>query len=214
MEAFIYKITNIVNGKTYVGFTSKSIERRFIEHKSDARKCANNMPLGRSIRKYGEENFIIEELERGDAKYLLSERETYWIDKIHPDYNVTMGGEGMLGYKHTPESIEKIRKVHIGRKESEKSKRSRAQKIKEGYSKQTYEEKIRNANTSLNSNTQRMECEVEGIKFRSINEMARWVNEKYGISINTAIRYYKEGIPFSHKKYNRKYYGRRGTKYL
>lgn len=52
----IYKVTNNFNGKIYVGQTCRSLETRLKEH------CRAETILGRSIRKYGKENFKIEEI--------------------------------------------------------------------------------------------------------------------------------------------------------
>jgi hypothetical protein len=92
----------------------------------------------------------------------------------------------------------------------------RAKKIKDGWDNQSNEKKIEIASNTLNCNTQRIEIEVEGIKFKSINEAARWAVDKYSIGRNTAIRYIKEGRSFSNKKqlnynYNGTY---KATKYL
>lgn len=96
---YIYKITNLVNGKMYVGQTSESIHQRWNEHKYDASysksKCYN-CALHRAIRKYGPENFNISLLEEVDNS-LLNEREMYWIKRCNSfksGYNMTLGGEG------------------------------------------------------------------------------------------------------------------------
>lgn len=95
--AFIYKITNDVNGKVYIGKTNYSIEKRFKEHCRDAiRERCEKRPLYSAMRKYGFEHFHIEQLEEvslDDA----SERERYWIEyykSFHNGYNATMGGDG------------------------------------------------------------------------------------------------------------------------
>ena len=70
---YIYKITNKINGKCYIGQTSDSIEHRWKEHIYDSnrknRDCYN-YPLYRAFRKYGTENFFIEEIEKCDLKNL------------------------------------------------------------------------------------------------------------------------------------------------
>lgn len=54
--AFIYKITNLVNGKVYIGKTEETIEKRFRQHLSESNKDrCKNRPLYRAIRKYGKE---------------------------------------------------------------------------------------------------------------------------------------------------------------
>lgn len=93
--AYIYQITNDVNGKIYIGKTEFSIEKRFKEHCADAFRDRNEKrPLYAAMRKYGIEHFHIELLEETDNP---NERETYWIEQKHSfkhGYNATMGGDG------------------------------------------------------------------------------------------------------------------------
>ena len=216
--AFIYKITNTLNEKFYIGFTCKKIPKlRFNEHLSTARtKKKNNQPIIRAIRKYGEENFSFDILLEGDDKFLLNVEEPRLIRELKPEYNITLGGEGTLGYKHTEKTKNIIKKIHTGKKESEEHKKWRIEKIKEGLSNISLNTKIEYAKNHLEKNTQKIEVEIEGIKFKSINEAARWAVDKYNIGRNTAIRYIKEGRSFSDKKilnhnYNGKY---KASKYL
>ena len=61
MTGFIYKITNDINQKVYIGKTTKSLEKRWQEHKQAAyRGRDKNRPLYNAIRKYGEQYFSIE----------------------------------------------------------------------------------------------------------------------------------------------------------
>jgi group I intron endonuclease len=216
--AFIYKITNNLNQKFYIGFTSqKNPKWRFNQHLSTARsKRKNNQPIIRAIRKYGEENFLFEVILEGDEKFLLDVKEPRLIEELKPKYNVTLGGEGILGYKHTEATKQIIGNLHSGRKESEDHKNWRSKRIKEGWKNVSLNKKIDYAKNYLEKNTQRIEIEIEGIKFKSMNEAARWAVDKYDIGRNTALRYIKEGRSFSNKKllnhnYNGKY---KGSKYL
>ena len=216
--AFIYKITNNINEKFYIGFTSqKNPKLRFNQHLSSARsKKSNNQPIIRAIKKYGEDNFSFEILLEGDEDFLLKKEEPRLIEELKPEYNATFGGEGVLGYKHTEKTKEIIKNLHIGKKESEEHKNWRSMRIREGWENVSLDEKVNYAKNYLEKNTQRIEIEVEGIKFKSINEAARWAVDKYSIGRNTAIRYIKEGRSFSNKKqlnysYNGTY---KATKYL
>ncbi len=97
MEVYgvIYKLTNNLNCKAYVGQTTRSIEVRFREHAvADSR-------IGNAIRKYGAENFSCEVVEECESRAELDEREIFWIahfDCKSPNgYNLTDGGEGGSG---------------------------------------------------------------------------------------------------------------------
>lgn len=93
--AYIYKITNDVNQKIYVGKTEFSIEKRFKEHCRDAFQGRNeHRPLYSAMQKYGIEHFHIELLEETDSP---EERERHWIEKLGSfkyGYNATLGGDG------------------------------------------------------------------------------------------------------------------------
>ena len=95
---YIYKITNSVNGKIYIGKTSSSIEERWKEHKRDSIKDSEkHRPLYRAMNKYGIENFSVEELEKCDTDKIACEREVYWIEyygSFKNGYNATKGGDG------------------------------------------------------------------------------------------------------------------------
>jgi group I intron endonuclease len=90
----IYQITNEVNGKFYIGKTTKTPEERFQKHLYESRYNRNGSYLYKSIRKYGEEHFTITILESQVDETNLDERERYWIRTLNPQYNLTKGGEG------------------------------------------------------------------------------------------------------------------------
>ena len=90
---FIYIIKNTINHHVYIGQTRRTIEIRWKEH---LRHCnqEKNQVLGRAMKKYGKNNFFIEQLEECEDS-LLDEREKYWIayfNSFHDGYNVTAGG--------------------------------------------------------------------------------------------------------------------------
>ena len=68
--AYIYKITNDINQKIYIGKTEFSIEKRFKEHCCDAfRKKNEKRLLYAAMRKYGIEHFYIELIEESEIDY-------------------------------------------------------------------------------------------------------------------------------------------------
>ena len=98
-EGYIYKITNLINGKMYIGQTTKTIEERFNHHKSDSMRPdrkGSTFPLYVAMRKYGIENFKIECIEKCHISQ-LDEKEIFWInsfDTYNNGYNATLGGCG------------------------------------------------------------------------------------------------------------------------
>ena len=74
--AFIYKITNLINNKIYVGKTTKTLEERFQTHLHDSKKeKLSHRPLYKDMKEYGAENFSIELLEEDNDN--PSEKEIY-----------------------------------------------------------------------------------------------------------------------------------------
>lgn len=100
MACGIYKMTNSINGKIYIGL-SINIETRMYNHYWSAFKTSAseyNSYLSRAIRKYGKENFSYEIIEECSISALPS-RERYWIEHYNSTdrnigYNVSSGGEG------------------------------------------------------------------------------------------------------------------------
>lgn len=89
---YIYKITNKLNEKKYVGQTKQQIEKRFLQH------FYEKAPLGQAMRECGIENFTIEIIERCETQKQLNEREKFWINALNTKqpygYNVRNGGGG------------------------------------------------------------------------------------------------------------------------
>jgi len=120
---YIYQITNTVNGKIYIGKTTKTIEERFQRHAYNA-NAKSQTYLHNAIRKYGTEAFTITELESGfNSEDDLNEAEIRYISELSPHYNMTAGGEGMSGFKPSSETRKKISEALKGKKFSEQTKR-------------------------------------------------------------------------------------------
>lgn len=91
---YIYKITNLINNKSYIGQTKNTIKIRMYKHYSKA-KQENITGIDAAIKKYGKENFIIEELCQCQNQD-LDELEKFYINKydtFNKGYNLTTGGQ-------------------------------------------------------------------------------------------------------------------------
>lgn len=122
----VYKITNKVTGKIYVGITNQGSGTRYRKHWYDAR-IGDPCPIHKSMAKYGEENFTLEIIDFAETYDELKEKEKFWIKELNSrdrnvGYNVTEGGDGTFGKMHSEETKEKIRQKAIGRKISEETK--------------------------------------------------------------------------------------------
>ena len=102
--AYIYCITNQINGKQYVGKTTESITKRFKEHCRDSKKeRCEKRPLYDAMNKYGIQNFIAEEIMQCEPDELDS-YERLFIEKLdtyHNGYNATRGGDGIILFDYT-----------------------------------------------------------------------------------------------------------------
>lgn len=94
---YIYKVTNNINGKIYIGQTRRTIEQRWKQHlyNSFHDVTTDKSLFHRAIKKYGADAFTIEQVEECDNEE-LNTRETYWINYFntrYDGYNLTFGGE-------------------------------------------------------------------------------------------------------------------------
>lgn len=112
----IYKSTNLVNGKCYIGLTTKSLDERKRQHIKDASTSRTGMVFHRAMRKYGFNNFLWEVVDSAETEVELKEKEIYWIafynSYVNADnsngYNSTFGGDGINGYKISEETRKKF----------------------------------------------------------------------------------------------------------
>lgn len=104
-EGYVYKITNLINGKIYIGVTKRNIKIRFNEHSTCVKRQPNRPSvIGLAIEKYGKENFKIEVLEKiefntnkklNDKLNILEKQYVKMFQSYKKDigYNRTMGGD-------------------------------------------------------------------------------------------------------------------------
>ncbi len=100
----IYKTTNLLNGKYYIGK----------DQKNNPEYLGSGMLLTKAIKKYGKENFKKEILEECVNKEELAKRERYWIERLDARnktiaYNIGEGGDGGDNFSGHPD-LEKIKK--------------------------------------------------------------------------------------------------------
>jgi group I intron endonuclease len=121
----IYRITNSINGKSYIGQTKNKLKYRWKDHCRNAEKDNNNY-FYNAIRKYGTECWTLETLEEVKDVNLLNEREIYWIEfynTFKDGYNLRSGG----GQRTTIR--EEIRKT-FGRSRTEEQKTHHSEMMK------------------------------------------------------------------------------------
>jgi len=112
--ALVYLARNTINGDEYVGATEKELNDRKYRHIWHSR----NVPLGkfhRALRKYGVENFEWSVVEHCADFFHALEVERRVIRERSPAYNLTDGGGGIKGYKHTENSRRKMSEAKKGK---------------------------------------------------------------------------------------------------
>jgi hypothetical protein len=103
----VYRWINKISGNTYVG-SSINISVRMYTYFSLRSLAKSNRPIDRALLKHGFSNFSLEILEYCNEDNVLK-REQYFIDLLKPEYNIVQTAGSTLGYKHTPESLAKMR---------------------------------------------------------------------------------------------------------
>ena len=167
----IYKITNKLDGKIYVGKTARTLEIRMKEHLRH-----NETYIERALKKYGIEAFEVSVIEECDSEEKLNEREMYWIallDCRYPNgYNMSEGSEGSLGHT-VPESMrQKLSAMRSGKKLSLENR----QNIGRGCKGKRHSEKTKAILSSVQKQKHAVIC-VESRKiFDSITAAAKSIN--------------------------------------
>jgi group I intron endonuclease len=167
--AYIYKISNDVNGKFYIGKTNgSSLVRRWKEHQRTALDKSYRHPLYDGIRHHGLESFSIETLEECDTQ-LLDTREKFWISKLRPPYNLTEGGEGGDTFTHKPEHMKEQtrKKLSLASKKRWSNRDYRqlmSRKAKEKAQDPEYIRKLSNAGKKLAQDSEYLKKVSDGVK--------------------------------------------------
>lgn len=124
----IYK-AEFKNGKIYIGKTTRLLKNRKRQHLTTLYK--ERVAFHNAIIKYGENSVKWSVIDIANNIDELNEKEAYWISHynsyIHAKnsngYNMTLGGEGEIGYRHTEEAKQKISKAHTGKSFTEAHKK-------------------------------------------------------------------------------------------
>lgn len=171
---YIYKITNLINNKVYIGKTKNSIDIRFKQHLYEIDKLKTKSLLHDAIKKYGVDNFKVEEIDSATCLQELNDKERFYINKYNSrnpklGYNICIGGEGgpggpmFLGHKHSLETRAKMSLDRKGEKnanygnhrkmpEDEKPKHARPGELNGMYGKtHSDESKLKNSLSHLGS---------------------------------------------------------------
>ena len=113
----VYRVTNLINDKSYVGITRRPLSKRLAQHRSKALTSKVRL-LHRAMVKYGRENFSIEELCICPNRKTVATVERQLIKQLGTrapkGYNLTTGGD--VGTRHSPETKEKLRLIALARK--------------------------------------------------------------------------------------------------
>ena len=122
----IYKITNKINGKAYIGQTIRPVEYRFHRHINDAMHNVLDTHFARAIRKYGPDKWQLEIIDNAETQEELNQKEQYWIrhyNSVEEGYNETDAINKCGGNTYqskTEEEMEvikdKIRQTKLGAK--------------------------------------------------------------------------------------------------
>lgn len=149
---FIYKITNTLNNKVYIGRSKDPVER-FTQH-IGAAESGSDLVFSRAIRKYGKETFelsVLEETEASDEreKFYIKEYDCCILDGAEKGYNMTRGGDGFdsEATKHfmkiiTEEGRNPFSKGNSGNVIAEKSNRSRVESGTHNFQSQEHRNKV------------------------------------------------------------------------
>jgi group I intron endonuclease len=201
----IYKITNKENGLIYIGCTINSLKHRFNEHLYRCFKTDYKSKLYNSMKKYGQENFTIELIEECDLNVIYETEKKYveQYDSYNNGLNSTFGGEGCLGYTHSPEKRVKISESlkngnsHKGKTyeelygdKADEEREKRRMSVKQGWGSISDNEKEKRVNKAKETKQKNSKYGVElvkeikqkikeGLKVKQLKELYPQVRENF-----------------------------------
>jgi len=179
----IYRWTNLINGKAYIG-SAVDFPARFSKYLNINALKKNKMLISLAILKYGLENFSLEILEYCSKENLL-EREQYYLDTYSPEYNILKIAGSSQGYIHNENSLMKISSRQI----SEETLNKMRSRIQSPETKIKISKAIGLLVEIINTETK------EIILFHSKKEAAKYLNT----SDSSVGRYIKSGKIFANK---------------
>jgi len=126
----VYCIKNTINNKEYIGLTTRTLEQRWKQHICESNKQDSwewNTPLGNAIKKYGKDSFEVFVLEECSSETEMKQKEIQLIRErkslaFETGYNLTLGGDGRLGYKLSEKTKRKIGEGNLGKVMSNEAK--------------------------------------------------------------------------------------------
>lgn len=196
---YIYKITNLINNKIYIGQTNLTPQLRFQKHKLSSKSDACPK-LYKAFRKYGIDNFLLETICETQTP---NEDEKYWIqyyDSVNNGYNVMYGGEG--GSTLSIDDEHKVIEIFNVTKSIHKT-----NKIS-GYSREYIRNVLKKYDIDYNpkSHIKNIDEEIIVSAYKELKEI-KLVSNKLNISERTIRKYLrKNNIEIYNHKHNRYIY--------
>lgn len=195
----IYKATNIVNGKVYIGQTIKTLEERREGHIESARKPV--FRFHKAIARYGIENFKWEVIDTANNIDELNQKEGYWIEHYNSyrtGYNDTKGDLNPMNYEEVKKRHDKtMRSAEVRKKISETMKahiangdfftdehrRKISEKLKgnkHGLGKKRPQHAIEATSKALKKSVYCIDKDGNFVKeFEYVKDAAQWLKDKY-----------------------------------
>lgn len=164
----IYRITNKVNGKVYIGQTSRTLAERLYEHIK-----GNPSRVGKDIAKLGKDSFSIDVIDVVDTQEKADKTERFWIDFYSDNsYNVLSGGK--------PTKAEMAMLTHIPRKKKPKKEKPKVEKVRRA---EAYTVKRTKVKTTLTVEKVKRNVRGEAIEREEqrINQLFKSLHGDYGI---------------------------------